>query len=82
MSADQKKIVEEGAKAFADYEWQLAENSYEDDKKFLMGKGMKFVMPDANFSKQMEAAVQPIYTEYYAKYPWAKDLVAKVKATN
>lgn len=81
LSAEQKKIVEDAAKAYADYEWQLSENGYEDDKKFLMEKKMKFITPDANFRQQMEAAVQPIYEEYYAKYPWAKDMVAKIKAT-
>lgn len=80
LNDDQKKIVEEAAKAYADYDWQLAENGYEDDKKFLMEKKMKFITPDANFRQQMEAAVQPLYEEFYAKYPWARDVVARIRA--
>ena len=80
LNDEQKKIVEEAAKAYADYEWQLSENGYEEDKKFLTGKGMKFITPDANFRQQMETAVQPVFEEYYAKYPWAKDMVAKIRA--
>lgn len=80
LNADQKKIIEDAAKAYADYQWQLAENSYEADKKFLQEKKMTFVTPDAAFRKQMEAAMDPVYADYYAKYPWAKDLVVKIKA--
>lgn len=79
LNPEQKKVVEDAATAYADYEWQLSEASYEADKKFLMEKKMKFVTPDANFYKQMETASAPIYGEYFAKYPWGKDLVAKIK---
>lgn len=82
LTPEQKKIVEDAAKAYADYQWQLSESGYEADKKFLQEKKLTFVTPDANFLQQMEAAAQPIYTDYYAKYSWAKDLVARVKATN
>ena len=80
LPADQKKIVEDAAKVYADYEWELSEKSYEEDKKFLISKGMQFITPDAAFAQQMESAVSPIYDEYYAKYPWAKEMVEKIKA--
>lgn len=79
LTADQKKAVEEAAKAYADYQWELSEKSYEEDKKFLTDKGMKFITPNDQFKQQMEAAVQPIYEDYYGKYPWAKDMVEKIK---
>jgi tripartite ATP-independent transporter DctP family solute receptor len=82
LNADQKKVVEDAAKAYADYNWKLSEENYEADKKFLIEKKMKFVTPDAKFLQQMDSAVQPIYADYYAKYPWAKDMVSKVKAAN
>lgn len=81
LSDNQKKVVEEAAKAYGDYQWELSEKSYESDKQFLMSKGMKFVTPSAAFSKQMEDAMKPVYDDYYSKYPWAKDMVEKVKAT-
>lgn len=80
LSPNQKKVVEDAAKAYADYQWDLSEKSYETDKKFLTEKGMKFVTPDNAFRQQMETAVQPIYDEYYTKWPWAKGMVEKIKA--
>lgn len=81
LNDTQKKVVQDAATEYAAYQWDLSEKSYDADKKFLMEKKMKFVTPDANFRQQMEKAVQPIYDEYYGKYPWGKDLVVKVKAT-
>ena len=81
LTPAQKQIIEDAAKAYAEYEWELATISYEADKKFLMSKGMKFVTPDANLIRKMESAVQPMYEEYYAKYPWARDLVARIRST-
>lgn len=80
LSADQQKIIEEAAVASADYEWDLLEKSYEADKKFLMEKGIKFTEPDDSFKQAMEAAAKPLYDEIYQTYPWAKEMVEKIKA--
>ncbi len=80
LSADQKKVIEEASKAYSDYEWELSNKSYEADKKFLMENGMKFVTPNEKFKKQMSDAVQPIYEENYKEFPWAKEMVEKIKA--
>ncbi|MEH7248352.1 TRAP transporter substrate-binding protein [Neobacillus niacini] len=81
LSDNQRKAIEEAAKEYSDYEWKLSEESYEADKKFLEEKGMEFISPDAKFMKQMEEAVQPMYEEYYKQYPWAKEMVQKIKDT-
>ncbi|WP_199614177.1 TRAP transporter substrate-binding protein [Paenibacillus alkalitolerans] len=80
LTAEQQQIIEEAAKVSADYEWELLEKSYEDDKKFLQEKGIKFTTPDDSFRQSMEAAVQPLYDEIFQKYPWAKEMVEKIKA--
>ncbi|MFD2368716.1 TRAP transporter substrate-binding protein [Brevibacillus sp. GCM10020057] len=80
LTSGQQKILEEAAKTAADYEWELLEKSYEDDKKFLMEKGIQFTTPDESFRKAMEDAVQPLYDEIYQTYPWAKEMVEKIKA--
>ena len=80
INAEQKKVIEDAAKAYADFQWDLAEKSYETDKKFLQEHKMTFVTPDANFRKQMSDAMAPVYADYYAKYPWAKEMVERVKA--
>ncbi|QRG70772.1 TRAP transporter substrate-binding protein [Brevibacillus choshinensis] len=80
LTPEQQKILEEAAKASADYEWELLEKSYEDDKKFLMEHGIKFTAPDESFQQAMETAAQPLYEEIYQTYPWAKEMVEKIKA--
>lgn len=80
LSPNQQKVLQEAAKAYADYQWELSEKSYDEDKKFLMSKGIKFITPDAGFKQQMKDAMKPVYDEYYAKYPWAKEMVQKIQA--
>jgi tripartite ATP-independent transporter DctP family solute receptor len=80
LTPEQQKILEEAAKESADYEWELLEKSYEEDKKFLMEHGIKFTTPDASFQQAMEKAAQPLYDEIYQTYPWAKEMVEKIKA--
>jgi tripartite ATP-independent transporter DctP family solute receptor len=80
LTGEQQKIIEEAAKISAEYEWELLEKSYEADKKFLQEKGIRFTEPEDSFKKAMEAAAQPLYEEIYQKYPWAKDMVEKIKA--
>lgn len=80
LTPDQQKVLEEASQAAADYEWELLEQSFEADKKFLQDKGIKFTTPDDQFVAEMEAAIQPLYNEIYQKYPWAKEMVEKIKA--
>lgn len=80
LTPEQQRILEEAAKAAADYEWELLEKSYEDDKKFLQEKGIRFTTPDESFRLAMETAAGPLYDEIYQTYPWAKEMVEKIKA--
>lgn len=80
LTPEQQRILEEAAKAAADYEWELLEKSYEDDKKFLQEKGIRFTTPDESFRQAMETAAGPLYDEIYQTYPWAKEMVEKIKA--
>ncbi|WP_111646640.1 TRAP transporter substrate-binding protein [Paranoxybacillus vitaminiphilus] len=80
LSEEQRKIIEEAAKEATDYEFELMEKSYEEDKKFLEQNGIKFTTPTPEFSKQMQEAVQPLYDEMFGKYDWAKDLYERIKA--
>ncbi|WP_231584437.1 hypothetical protein [Geobacillus kaustophilus] len=42
--------------------------------------GIKFTTPSAEFTKQMQEAVQPLYDELFKKYDWAEDLYKRIKA--
>jgi TRAP-type transport system periplasmic protein len=80
LTPGQRKIIEEAAKESANYEFELMEKSYEEDKKFLEQHGIKFTTPSPEFTKQMKEAVQPLYDEIFKKYDWAKDLYKRIKA--
>ncbi|MCF6092406.1 TRAP transporter substrate-binding protein [Microaerobacter geothermalis] len=80
LTPEQQNVIQEAAKASASYEWELMEKSYEDDKKFLEEKGIKFTPVDDKYRADLEAAVQPLYDEIYQTYPWAKDIVERIKA--
>ncbi|MEW9671573.1 TRAP transporter substrate-binding protein [Ammoniphilus sp. 3BR4] len=80
LTPDQQKILEDAAVEAANYEWELYAKSLEEDKKFLQEKGVQFTTPDDKFRADMEAAVKPLYDEIYSKYPWAKEMVEKIKA--
>ncbi|WP_134685039.1 TRAP transporter substrate-binding protein [Brevibacillus migulae] len=79
LTDEQKNIIEEAAKTSAEYEWELLEKSFEEDKKFLQEKGITFTTPDDSFRQAMEQAAQPLYEEFYKTYPWAKEMVEKIK---
>jgi len=80
LTPEQQKIIEEAAKESANYEFELMEKSYEEDKKFLEQHGIKFTTPSPEFTKQMQEAVQPLYDELFKKYDWAKDLYERIEA--
>ena len=80
LTPEQQQIIEESAKASADYEWGLLEESFEADKKFLQEHGIEFIQPDEQFKQQMVEAVQPIYEDYYKQFDWAKEMVEKIRA--
>ncbi|MBM7551614.1 TRAP transporter substrate-binding protein [Thalassobacillus pellis] len=79
LSKKQQKIIESAAKKSANHEWELLAKSYEEDKKYLQEQGMKFITPTKEFKEKMKQAVEPLYEEHYKKYPWAKDLVERIR---
>lgn len=80
LTEEQQKIIEKASKESAAYEFELMEKSYEEDKKFLEEKGVKFTEPSEEFVNAMEKAAQPLYEEFYKKYDWSKVIVEKIKA--
>jgi TRAP-type transport system periplasmic protein len=80
LTEEQQKIIEKASKQAAEYEFELLEKSYEEDKKFLTENKIKFTTPSEKFSEEMEKAAQPLYEEIYQKNDWAKDLVERIKA--
>lgn len=79
LTKEQQKIIEKASKESADYEFELLEKSYEEDKKFLEEHGLKFTTPSEDFSAAMEEAAQPLYEEIYSEFDWAKDLADRIR---
>ncbi|PLT30623.1 TRAP transporter substrate-binding protein [Peribacillus deserti] len=80
LTKDQQKIIETASKEAADYEFELLEKSYNEDKKFLKENKIKFTEPDAEFKKEMEKRAQPLYENIFKENEWAKDLYDRIKA--
>ncbi|MBA9027353.1 TRAP transporter substrate-binding protein [Peribacillus huizhouensis] len=80
LSAEQQDIIERASKEAAAYEFELLEESYEEDKKFLEEHGIKFTKPSESFVTDMEEASKPLYNEIFKKNDWAKELFEKIKA--
>ncbi|MCC3648592.1 TRAP transporter substrate-binding protein [Cytobacillus oceanisediminis] len=80
LTEEQQKIIEKASKEAAEYEFELLEKSYEEDKKFLEDNGLKFTAPSEEFSAEMEEAAQPLYEEIYSEFDWAKDLADRIRA--
>ncbi|HWO78541.1 MAG TPA: TRAP transporter substrate-binding protein [Bacillus sp. (in: firmicutes)] len=80
LSKEQQEIIKRASKEAAEYEFELLEKSYEEDKKFLEEHGITFTEPSETFSSEMEKAVQPLYDEIFETYDWAEDLVERIKA--
>lgn len=79
LTPELQQVIEEAAIESAAYEFELMENSYEEDKAFLEEQGITFTTPDEGFKQQMIDAVMPMYDAFYAEYDWAEDLVERIR---
>jgi TRAP-type transport system periplasmic protein len=80
LTKEQQEIIQEASKVSAEYEFDLMEKSYEEDKEFLKEHDITFTEPSKEFVSDMEKAAAPLYDEIYKKNEWAKDLVERIKA--
>lgn len=80
LTPKQQKAIQEAATASAEYEWELMEQSYEEDKQFLQEKGIKFTSVDEEYRRKLQEAVQPLYDEIFQQNDWARDIVQRIKA--
>ncbi|OIJ08205.1 C4-dicarboxylate ABC transporter substrate-binding protein [Anaerobacillus arseniciselenatis] len=80
LTPEQQEIVQEVSAISAAYEFELMEQSFEDDKKYLQEQGIQFTIPDDEFRQAMIDAVQPMYEDWNNEYDWAEDLVERIRA--
>ncbi|MEL7568032.1 MAG: TRAP transporter substrate-binding protein [Dehalobacterium sp.] len=79
LSKNLQQVIRTAAVAYADSEWELMENSELTDKKFLEENGSAFITPDEKFLADMQQATEPLYEKHFADYPWAEELVNKIR---
>ncbi|MDR2708373.1 MAG: TRAP transporter substrate-binding protein [Elusimicrobiota bacterium] len=82
LTPEQQAIVAQAAQEASDYAWDHYKKSISEDEKFLADNGLVVTVPTDDEKAQMQRLVEPIYTDLYKEYPWARDLVAKAKAIN
>ncbi|MEI0843630.1 TRAP transporter substrate-binding protein [Brachyspira pilosicoli] len=80
LTPEQANIIKEAGLETALEGWRLYVQSIEDDKKFLEENGIKIHVPSEEIKNQMIEKMQPIYEELYKQYPWAEDMVSRIKA--
>ncbi|QQK81825.1 TRAP transporter substrate-binding protein [Salicibibacter cibi] len=78
LSEKHQQIVEKAAAESAEDQFELMENSYEEDKEYLEGQGVNFTTPSEEFQEQMSEASEPMYEEFYAEFDWAEDIVQRI----
>ncbi|MBB6448647.1 tripartite ATP-independent transporter DctP family solute receptor [Geomicrobium halophilum] len=79
LSEEEQQIVEEAAIESAEYQFELMENSYEEDKEYLESEGVNFTNPSEEFQEQMIDAAEPMYEDFYAEFDWAEDIVQRIE---
>jgi len=77
LPAEVQDVLREGSLLFADEHRQAITGAADQMLQELKDKGMEVTTPDTSV---FQAATEVVYTDFYAQYDWAKDLVAKMQA--
>jgi TRAP-type transport system periplasmic protein len=80
LTEEQRKLIQDAALKTSEESWNLYAKSIDEDKKFLQEKGIKFTTPDDAVRQKLIDLMQPVYDDLYKKYPWAKEMVEKVRS--
>ncbi|WP_017728997.1 TRAP transporter substrate-binding protein [Halalkalibacterium ligniniphilum] len=80
LTPEQQEVIQEASTEAAAYEFELIENSYEEDKAYLEEQGLTFTTPSDEFRQQMRDAAQPMYDSFFEQYDWAEDMVERIRA--
>jgi tripartite ATP-independent transporter DctP family solute receptor len=80
LTAAQKKIVSDAAKATAVKAWDDYIKSVDSDRKFLQDKGVTVTPTSAADQQQIIQLIQPLTDRLFAEHAWAKPLTDRIKA--
>lgn len=79
LDDETQESIEKASLEAADYEWELMKKSNEEVKQFLEDEGVKVTIPDDEFKKEMEDAMDPFYDNIFEEYDWAEDLYNRIQ---
>ena len=74
---DVQNLLKEAAKIYGDEHRKAIVDSQDAQLEELKAKGMEVNTPDL---APFQEATQKVYDDFYAKYDWAQDLVARIQA--
>src|SRR5699024_12809730 len=76
LDEDIQKIVRDGAKNAADYEWELMESEEDDIKSELESEGITITEPDDQFKQELEDTIKDkVYEDLLEKHDWAEEFL-------
>lgn len=78
LSEEDRGAIQEAADAASERQWDLAQESVEDDRAYLEEEGITFVTPDDDFRQEMIAAMDPVYERLYSQYDWAQEYQERI----
>ncbi|MDR2633797.1 MAG: TRAP transporter substrate-binding protein [Treponema sp.] len=80
LTADQKKIIGDAAKATAAKAWDDYIKSVDSDRKFLQDKGVTVTPTTAEDQQRIIQMIQPLTDKLFVEHAWAKPLTDRIKA--
>lgn len=81
LSDSQRTILQEAVKEAAELNWDLSIKKDDEDKAFLVNKGVKVVNPDEEFKQKLVNSQNEVYEFFYKTYPGTEELAEKIRAT-
>lgn len=80
MSDEQKKVFDECIKEAADYNWEISKDYDNEAKQAIADSGItEIIVPDAEFKKQMQDAMGPVYDWFYENKEGSEEFVKMVR---
>jgi tripartite ATP-independent transporter DctP family solute receptor len=80
LTAEQRKVIEDAAKAASAQAWDDYIKSVDADRAFLVSKGVTVTPTSAADQARIIQMIQPLTDSLYSQYSWAKPLTDRIKA--
>lgn len=79
MTDEQRNAIDQAAQDAAEYQWELYEESVENDIAYLKEQGLTVSEPSEDLRQDMSDAMDEFYTKRKETYPWAEEILQKIE---